>query len=208
MVLTSPWSAPTSPLPAVRRDALKLYDRARLNAPGTIVEEAALRRSVAICVDAGMVDKGLEYSQRYIRRYLHSPYASQFADLFVKLLVDHDHQVKPEDVVSILSFMDGRGSAKGFICASRVRPRLPARANFASMSAARAQALAGNADNAFGALADFYGGMAAIPTDKINAAAKNIDTIADSDLSPRDKALRAAAKALQNRCFAHRIRQA
>ncbi|MGO7374310.1 hypothetical protein ACCT04_37250, partial [Rhizobium ruizarguesonis] len=37
-------------------DELDLYDQARLAAPGTIVEEAALRRSVAICVDKGMLD--------------------------------------------------------------------------------------------------------------------------------------------------------
>jgi chemotaxis protein MotC len=159
------------------------------------VEEAALRRSVAICVDAGMVDKGLEYSQRYIRRYLHSPYASQFADLFVKLLVDHDPQVKAEDVISILSFMDEARQREVYLRIARAAA-IAGKSKLASMSAARAQALAGNADNAFGALADFYGGMAAIPTDKINAAAKNIDTSADSDLSPRDKALRAAAKSV------------
>lgn len=176
-------------------NALKLYDRARLNAPGTIVEEAALRRSVAICVDAGMVDKGLEYSQRYIRRFLHSPYASQFADLFVKLLVDHDHQVKSEDVISILSFMDEARQREVYLRIARAAA-IAGKSELASMAAARAQALAGNTDNAFGALADFYGGMAAIPTDRINAAAKNIDTISDSDLSPRDKALRAAAKSV------------
>ncbi|MGO8078035.1 chemotaxis protein, partial [Rhizobium leguminosarum] len=60
-------------------EALDLYDKARLAAPGTIVEEAALRRSVAICVDNGMLDRGMAYSQRYVRRFLHSPYASQFA---------------------------------------------------------------------------------------------------------------------------------
>jgi chemotaxis protein MotC len=176
-------------------EALKLYDRARLNAPGTIVEEAALRRSVSICVDAGMVDRGLEYSQRYIRRFLHSPYASQFADLFVKLLVDHEHQVKSADVISILSFMDETRQREVYLRLARAAA-IAGKSELAGMSAARAQALAGNSDNAFGALADFYGGMAAIPTDRINAAAKDIETISDSDLSLRDKALRAAAKSV------------
>ncbi len=39
-------------------EALKLYDQARLAAPGTIVEEAALRRSVAICVASGPCRQG------------------------------------------------------------------------------------------------------------------------------------------------------
>lgn len=176
-------------------EALKLYDQARLSAPGTIVEEAALRRSVSICVDAGMVDKGLDYSQRYVRRFLHSPYASQFADLFVKLLVNHNHEVKPDDVVSILSFMDEPRQREVYLRIARAAA-IAGKGDLARMAAARAQTLAGDSDNAFGALADFYGGMAAIPTDKIDAAAKNIATISDDELSPRDKALRAAARAV------------
>ncbi len=34
------------------------------------------------------------------------PGASQFADLFVQLVVDHDADVKQEDIIDILSFMD------------------------------------------------------------------------------------------------------
>ncbi|MDP9808191.1 chemotaxis protein MotC [Rhizobium tibeticum] len=176
-------------------EALKLYDQARLNAPGTIVEEAALRRSVSICVEAGMVDKGLDYSQRYVRRFLHSPYASQFADLFVKLLVNHDHEVKPDDVVGILSFMDEARQREVYLRIARAAA-IAGKGDLARMAAARAQTLASDSDNAFGALADFYGGMAAIPTDKIDTAARNIASIADQELSPRDQALRAAAKAI------------
>jgi chemotaxis protein MotC len=64
------------------------------------------------------------------------------------------------------------------------------------MAAGRAQSLAGDSGNAFGALADFYGGMASIPTDEINAAARNISGISDEELSPRDQALRAAARSV------------
>ncbi|WP_028749870.1 chemotaxis protein MotC [Rhizobium mesoamericanum] len=176
-------------------EALKLYDQARLNAPGTIVEEAALRRSVSICVETGMVDKGLAYSQRYVRRFLHSPYASQFADLFVKLLVNHDHEVKPDNVVDILSFIDEARQREIYLRIARAAA-IAGKGDLARMAAARAQTLAGDSDNAFGALADFYGGMAAISTDKTGTAARNISSIPDQELSPRDQALRAAAKAI------------
>lgn len=188
-------------------EALKLYDQARLTAPGTIVEEAALRRSVSICVEAGMVDKGLDYSQRYVRRFLHSPYASQFADLFVRLLVYHDHEVKADDVISILSFMDEARQREVYLRIARAAA-IAGKGDLARMAAARAQTLSGDSDNAFGALADFYGGMASIPTDKIDAATKNISSIPDQELSPRDQALRAAAKLLRNKCFVRPIRQA
>lgn len=176
-------------------DALKLYDIARLNAPGTIIEEAALRRSVAICLDKGMVDKGLEYSQRYVRRFLHSPYASQFADIFVRLLVEHDHQVKPQDVIDILSFMDEARQREIYLRIARAAA-IAGKGELARMAAGRAQMLSGDSKNAFGALADFYGGMAAIPTDKIDTAARDISTISDKELSPRDQLLRAAARSV------------
>jgi chemotaxis protein MotC len=176
-------------------DALKLYDLARLNAPGTIIEEAALRRSVAICVDKGLVDQGMVYSRRYIRRFLHSPYASQFADLFVKLLVEHDHDVKTDDVVDILSFMDDARQREIYLRIARAAA-ISGKGDLARTAAARAQMLSGDAKNAFGALADFYGGMAAIPTDKIDTAARDIATISDNELSPRDQVLRAAARSV------------
>ena len=176
-------------------EALKLYDLARLNAPGTIIEEAALRRSVAISVDKGLVDQGLKYSQRYVRRFLYSPYASQFADLFVKLLVDQDRNVKPDDVVGILSFMDEARQREIYLRIARAAA-IAGKGELARMAAGRAQSLSGNANNAFGALADFYGGMASIPTDKIDTAARNISNIADKALSPRDQILRAAARSV------------
>ncbi|APO66424.1 chemotaxis protein MotC [Rhizobium gallicum] len=175
-------------------EALKLYDQARLSAPGTIVEEAALRRSVAICVEAGLLDKGLAYSQRYVRRFLHSPYASQFADLFVKLIVDHVH-VKTEDIVSILSFMDESRRREVYLRIARAAG-IAGKAELARTAAAYAQSLAGEPNNALGALADFYGNMALVSTPDVGAAAKSIKSVADSELSPRDRALRAAAKSI------------
>lgn len=63
--------------------ALKLFDQARLMAPGTLVEEAALRRSVMLAVQLKDRARFLLASGQYVRRFLRSPYASQFADAFV-----------------------------------------------------------------------------------------------------------------------------
>ncbi|MGO7807982.1 hypothetical protein ACC694_37650, partial [Rhizobium ruizarguesonis] len=43
--------------------------------------------------------------------------------------------------------------------------------------------------NAFGPLADFYGGMAGLPTEDIDRAARNVSGIDGNALSPRDQAL-------------------
>lgn len=176
-------------------DALALYDQARLEAPGTIVEEAALRRSVAICVETNLVDKGLEYSQRYVRRYLHSPYASQFADLFVKLVVAHDHDVKPEDVVDILAFMDDARQREVYLRIARAAA-IAGKSELARVAVGQVQRLSAGTDNTFGQLAGLYGGMANIPTDAIEKATRDISDIADGQLTPRDQALQQAARSV------------
>ena len=58
--------------------SLELFDWARLTAPGTLVEEAALRRSLFIATRKGLVDKALDYANRYARRFIKSPYAGLF----------------------------------------------------------------------------------------------------------------------------------
>ncbi|MBY3135223.1 chemotaxis protein MotC [Rhizobium laguerreae] len=176
-------------------DALDLYDQARLAAPGTIVEEAALRRSIAICVDKGMLDRGMAYSQRYVRRFLHSPYASQFADLFVTLVVGHDHDVKPQDVIDILSFMDAPRQREVYLRIARAAA-ISGKPELARMAVGRVQSLGGGTDNAFGPLADFYGGMAGLPTEDIDQAAKNVSGIDGNALSRRDQALQEAARSV------------
>ena len=77
-----PYLALVSANSVIRKDpalALTYFDWARLVAPGTIVEEAALRRSIYIASQSGWIDKSMVYANRYARRYLRSPYASQFA---------------------------------------------------------------------------------------------------------------------------------
>ena len=63
--------------------ALTLLDDARLLSPGTLVEEAALRRSVGIAAAQGDAARFALASTQYVERFLYSPYASQFADSFV-----------------------------------------------------------------------------------------------------------------------------
>ena len=63
--------------------ALTDFETARLLAPGTLVEEAALRRSLVISVTIKDADTFAQAASAYVRRFLRSPYASQFAETFV-----------------------------------------------------------------------------------------------------------------------------
>ena len=53
--------------------ALAYLDSARLLGPGTLVEEAALRRSLALEASLGKPDRFFLASEQYVRRFLRSP---------------------------------------------------------------------------------------------------------------------------------------
>lgn len=75
-------------------DALRVFDEARLLAPGTLVEDSSLRRSLALSLRLEDREAFLRYARQYAVRYLRSPYAAQYADLlaggFVKLFAAAD----------------------------------------------------------------------------------------------------------------------
>ncbi|WP_244446976.1 chemotaxis protein MotC [Rhizobium sp. YS-1r] len=173
------------------KDALVFYDWARLTAPGTIIEEAALRRSVAITVDADMVEQALSYARKYARRFIHSPYASQFADFFVQLVVGHFGEITEEDIDGALEFMDVDRRREVFLRVARAAA-IAGKNDLARLASAKVEALSGNPTPE--ALARLYGGLADIPTNDIRAAMQAISDIPEETLSPRDRALREAAK--------------
>lgn len=178
-------------------EALELYDWARLTAPGTIVEEAALRRSVSIAVEADLVDKGLAYARKYARRYVHSPYASQFADLFVLLVVRHyGKEIMAPDVEGTLAFMDADRRREVYLRIAR-QAAISGKNDLARYASEQATGIKGGADDRNAEqLARLYGGMADIPSDKVTDAMKAIADLPEDSLSPADQALRAAAKAI------------
>ena len=88
------------------KNALALLDRARLLAPGTLVEEAALRRSIAVATTLGDAARFLRLCEQYVRSYLRSPYASQFADVFVAGVVTLHETIDRQAVVDLAALME------------------------------------------------------------------------------------------------------
>lgn len=62
--------------------AIRLLDDARLLMPGTLVEEAALRREVFLVAQTGNLDRFEFLSQHYLRRFGTSIYAEDFRQRF------------------------------------------------------------------------------------------------------------------------------
>jgi chemotaxis protein MotC len=193
-----PYLALVSANSVIRKDpalALTYFDWARLVAPGTIVEEAALRRSIYVTNEAGWVDRSMGYASRYARRYLRSPYASQFADLFVKLAVDHFDDLKEEDILEVLSFMDVPRQREVYLRMARLAA-IQGKNRLASLAAERAQLLSGDEESVPKTLAELYSGLASVPSADVAAAMQAIVAIPDEKLSVKDRALKAAAEAI------------
>lgn len=173
--------------------ALQLFDWARLTAPGTLVEEAALRRSLFIAAQKNMVDEALHYAQLYARRFINSPYAGQYADLVVDLVLLNYEKVGDEGLSEILSFMDRPRKREIYLRIAR-KAAITGLRELAVFASDRAEALLGVNDKTPQAMAELYSGMAKIPTDGVDAVLQSINALSGARLSRRDRALREAAK--------------
>lgn len=175
--------------------AVKAYDWARLVAPGTNIEEAALRRSLLLTTRAGNVDQALRYSLTYTRRFMTSPYAGQFADIFVELAVANYGDAKRQKIEEILSFMDKPRQREIFLRIAR-NAAIAGLKPLTKLASERAASLSAAADREPKALATFYSGLVDVPSIGILEAVKDIEAIPDAELSPRDRSLREAAQAV------------
>ena len=176
------------------KDAMVLFDWARLLSPGSIIEEAALRRSIDLALDLGLVEEGLVRAERYARRFLHSPYAGQFADLFVELVIAHPDDIEAERIAETLAFMDVDRQRSVYL---RIARRAAIDGNRAlAVHAASAVESLGEPNEKVKALADLYAGVATVPGEHPMEAAQSVAAIDALDLSERDRALRSAAASI------------
>ena len=173
--------------------SLALFDWARLTAPGTLVEEAALRRSLFIAARKNMVDQAIKYAQLYARRFINSPYAGQYADLLVDLVVLNYGKVGDERLSEILSFMDRPRKREVYLRIAR-KAVITGLRDLAVFASGKAEALLSPTDQTPQALADLYSGMANIPTDRVGAVLDGLNAVSERQLPPRDRALREAAR--------------
>lgn len=184
---------------AVTRDpaaSLVFFDDARLTAPGTIIEEAALRRSIIAMIQAKQPDKTLQYVRKYAVRFLHSPYASQFADLFVGFVVESFGPVSKENVVEIADLMDPERAEEIYLRIAR-QASLRGQVELARFATDEAKGLTSKTgDTSRMPLSKLYSGLAGVPSDAVHSATDTLASIPNDELSPRDIALRDAAKTI------------
>ena len=173
--------------------ALAYFDQARLLAPGTNLEEAALRRSLAITLHLSDYPRSTDIAGKYVRRFLYSPYASQFVDMFVQLVVDGDGTITRDQWTDIVAMMDDERAKELYMRVAR-RAVLAGKQDLARDAAARAEQLGSTTASDGKSVSRLYGDLANVSTAKVTDTAESLSRIPDEALSERDKMLRDAAR--------------
>jgi chemotaxis protein MotC len=170
--------------------ALSLLDEARLRAPGTLVEEAGLRRQAFLLLAAGNRDGFEATSSRYFRRFGDSVYAPSFRMQFAMEVVGEKYAVdgvrlkRLEAILADVSPADRRELYLSIAAQGIVRGKVEA----AGVAGGHASRLADDGTSAR-ARAELYRGAALVVTDEHEsglAALKGVDRVrldsADTEL--------------------------
>ena len=175
--------------------AVELLDWARLLAPGGLVEEAALRREIALLAGVKDVDRVAMLIRQYVTRFAASLYAADFlrdlagAVARLGLADDPAHYKLLSNAVAALP-PDGR---REFLLAMAKSGLISAR--FAAAAAAATEALeSSKADSPEAARARLYLAASRLFSDAYDAAVADLRALSASKLDRADAGLLAAAR--------------
>ncbi|MCC5979876.1 MAG: chemotaxis protein [Salinarimonas sp.] len=131
------------------KEAVRLLSLARLLAPGTLAEEAALRREIFVEGQRGELERLEFLAVQYLRRYRNSVYAGNFRQRFITLLATLDFAESVEDFLrleTVLAHMDGEGKRDLYLFFAR-HALLSGRLDLARLASERAMGFsAGDSD--------------------------------------------------------------
>jgi chemotaxis protein MotC len=169
--------------------AAALLDQARLLGPGTLVEEAALRRSIAVAVSLADSKRFMLAADQYVRSYIRSPYASQFADAFVAGVVRLHAGLDLQAVGDIASLMEPEQEKVIFLRIAR-RAAIDGLTELSAFASARAEGMADDPR------AELYSSLASVTSETVKDVLVKLSGIDRSRLSENDRQLLDAASAI------------
>jgi len=172
--------------------ALELYDAARIFSPGTLVEEAALRRSIPVIVELQDAERLGRAARQYVGRFLRSPYASQFAEAFVSAVIALHEEISTEMIEEVVAGMTPEHAHVIYLRIARESAiegydRLLA---FASRRAEESKIAADEIDPR----TVLYANIASITSENVTEVLKTLNGIEDRRLATNDRELLRAAR--------------
>lgn len=181
--------------------AIELLDLARLLSPGTLVEEAALRRSLALALTLADHGRFLRASAQYVRSYIHSPYAGQFADAFVSGVVSLHAGLDLEAVAGVVAMMDADQQHAIYLRIAR-RAAIDGQVDLSAFASAKAQE---NADDPRALLYSSLTEVTSSTAEEVNAKLARIDR---ARLTEKDQGLLDAVAAVAATMVLPEVKQA
>ncbi|MEI9899726.1 MAG: hypothetical protein WDN31_05780 [Hyphomicrobium sp.] len=180
-----------------QRKAYALLDRARVIAPGTIVEEAALRRQAILAAKMGQLDAFDQLSSQYFRRYATSIFARSFERQFAQEVVAHNYAVDEKRFVNLEAQLAGLPEAERRETSLAIAEDAVAAGNVELVRfAARLAAIDARANPLEATRMRLYEAAALLVTPAYEEAARALWTIDRSKLGVRDEPLLDAALAV------------
>lgn len=179
----------------------QLLDLARLLMPGTLVEEASLRREVTAVVQDGDIEKFERLARQQLTRFRLSLYAGAFRNQFTEALIKLDYSVKSGRLRMIAEILDALPPAdrRELYLLIAQRALLAGKTEMARFAADRAAELTMTAGASETIRADLYAAASLIVTDDFDAAVQKLKAIDTTKLTPEDSQLLGNALALATR---------
>lgn len=183
--------------PADPRRAIRLLDRARILAPGTLIEETAMRRELALADATADIDKFQALSANYIWRFPHSVYFESFRQRFPDSVVHLSLAIAPAEFDKIEKVIGAADPASRLDLYLRIARRgvIEGKAVVASLAASKAVQVsaAGSVERA---RATLYEGAALVLTDRFESGMGEIKGVDTARLPKADAGLKEAILAL------------
>ncbi|WP_454916018.1 chemotaxis protein MotC [Xanthobacter sediminis] len=187
----------------VRQDphkASELLDLSRLLAPGTLVEEAALRREILVAAQMGDIEAFERLSRHYLYRFNRSAYADNFRQRFASALAHMpiaDAANGLERLQALLAVLDDDGRREMYLLVARAA-LMEGKTVLAAGAALKARDLAATASRDAERAQVYLGAAQAVMPDRFQAATDALKKVDRNRLDPSDAALADAALSAAN----------
>lgn len=177
-----------------QRKAYALLDRARVIAPGTLVEESALRRQAILAAKMGQLDAFDALASQYFRRFGGSIFARSFERQFAQEVVAHNYAADDKRFANLQAMLGGLSADDRRETGLAIADDAVAAGNVALVRFAAKLAAIDARSHPFEATRmRLYEAAALIVTPDYEEAAKALWTIDRSKLAARDESLLDAA---------------
>lgn len=181
---------------------LAMLDKARLVSPGTLVEEAALRRIVTFAAASHNVARFAAASEQYARRFLRSPYAAEFAaSLVTGIVALRPHGLQVDQIGHATAWMSREQARTIYLRLAR-RSAIDGDTPLLDYASRMAEELAGEGPDPSDTRGELYSTLSSVTTETVDEVLQKLTNLDPARLSASDRALLDAAKLIATEVIA------